>query len=92
MKSRPRRFLMTLWDGGGNAPPELGVARRVVERGHQVHVLGDPPLADAAASRGCTFSPWSRAPHRTTLELADDPVKIGRRRTISTPCGFSGTI
>ncbi len=75
MKSRPRRFLMTLWDGGGNAPPELGVARRLVERGHQVHVLGDPTLADAARAAGCSFSPWSRAPHRTTLDVADDPVK-----------------
>jgi MGT family glycosyltransferase len=75
MPSRPRRFLMTLWDGGGNATPELGVARRLVERGHQVQVLGDPTLATAAVAAGCSFSSWSRAPHRSTLEVADDPVK-----------------
>ena len=75
MPSRPRRFLMTLWDGGGNAIPELAVARRLVERGHQVHVLGDPTLATAASAAGCSFSSWSRAPHRTTLDVADDPVK-----------------
>jgi MGT family glycosyltransferase len=75
MSVQRRRFLMTLWDGGGNAPPELGVARRVVESGHQVHVLGDPTLADAAVSAGCSFSSWSEAPHRATLDVADDPVK-----------------
>jgi len=75
MPGRSRRFLMTLWDGGGNATPELGVAKRLVERGHQVHVLGDPTLATAAAAARCCFSSWSRAPHRTTLNVADDPVR-----------------
>jgi MGT family glycosyltransferase len=75
MGAQSRRFLLTMWDGGGNAPPELGVARRVVERGHQVHVLGDPTLAGAAEAAGCTFSSWSRAPHRATLDVADDLVK-----------------
>src|SRR5580700_4771478 len=53
METRTRRFLMTLWDGGGNAPPELVVAKRLVARGHQVHVLGDPTLAGAAEAMGC---------------------------------------
>jgi len=30
-----------MWDGGGNVPPELAVARRLVGRGHAVRVLGD---------------------------------------------------
>ena len=75
MIGRSRRFLMTLWDGGGNAPPELGVARRAVERGHQVHVLGDPTLADAAGAAGCSFSSWTRAPHRASLDPSDDLLK-----------------
>jgi UDP:flavonoid glycosyltransferase YjiC (YdhE family) len=75
MSAEPRRYLMTLWDGGGNAPPELGVARRLVERGHQVHVLGDPTLAGAAEAAGCAFTSWSRAPHRATLDVSDDLVK-----------------
>ena len=72
MDSGSRRFLMTLWDGGGNGPPELSVARRLVERGHQVHVLADPTLAGAAEASGCEFSQWQKAPHRTTLEVSDD--------------------
>jgi len=71
----PGRFLMTLWEGGGTVPPELGVARRLIARGHQVHVLADPTIAGAAEAAGCTFSPWRRAPHRTALDPAQDPIK-----------------
>jgi MGT family glycosyltransferase len=75
MSDRSRRFLMTTWDGGGTTPPEFGVARRLLERGHQVHVLGDPTLAHDAEAAGCTFSPWVRAPHRATLDKEDDLLK-----------------
>ncbi len=66
---------MAVWDGGGNAGPELDVARRLVERGHVVDVLGDPTLAATAAAAGCRFSPWSRAPHRMTSDISDDYVR-----------------
>jgi len=75
MDGQPRRFLMPLWEGGGNIPPELGAARRLIARGHHVHVLADPTVADAAGAAGCTFSPWRRGPHRTTLEPAQDLIK-----------------
>jgi MGT family glycosyltransferase len=75
MNTSPRRFLMTTWDGGGNVPPELGVARRLLERGHAVHVLADPTIGEAARAAGCTFSPWEQAPHRTTLDPSDDLLK-----------------
>ncbi len=70
-----RRFLVAMWEGGGNVPPELGVARRLVDRGHVVHVLGDPTIERGAEAAGCTFSPWTRAPHHTTLDPAEDPIK-----------------
>jgi MGT family glycosyltransferase len=72
MNHHQRRFLLTMWEGGGTIPPELGVARRLLDRGHQVHVLGDPTLAGPAAATGCTFSAWRRAPHRTSLDPAQD--------------------
>src|SRR5580704_19051227 len=75
MDRMPRRFLLTSWDGGGNVPPELGIARRLVERGHQVHVLADPTISDEAHAAGCTFSAWRRAPHHTTLDPAEDLLK-----------------
>jgi MGT family glycosyltransferase len=70
-----RRFLLAMWEGGGTVPPELGVAHRLLARGHQVHVLGDPTIAERAISLGCTFSPWMRAPHRTSLDPAQDLLK-----------------
>jgi MGT family glycosyltransferase len=62
------RFLLAAVDGGGTVPPELGLAARLVRRGHQVRVLADPTVAPAAAAAGCAFSPWRRAPHFNTLE------------------------
>lgn len=69
------RYLLATWEGGGNVPPELGVARRLVERGHQVHVLADPPVEGPAKAAGCTFSPWVTAPHRTSLAPEDDLLR-----------------
>jgi MGT family glycosyltransferase len=70
-----RRFLLAMWEGGGNVPPELGVARRLVARGHSVHVLGDPTIERGAEAAGCTFSPWTRAPHHTSLDPMEDPIR-----------------
>jgi MGT family glycosyltransferase len=75
MSTTTRRFLMTTWDGGGNIPPELGVAQRLVERGHHVHVVADPTIDESARQAGCTFSPWRRAPHRSTLDPTEDVMK-----------------
>jgi UDP:flavonoid glycosyltransferase YjiC (YdhE family) len=74
-EKRSRRYLLELWEGGGNIPPELGVARRLIARGHQVHVLGDPTIKVAAEAGGCSFSPWRRGPHRNTLDPSEDPLK-----------------
>ena len=75
MTGQLRRFLMSTWEGGGNVPPELGVARRLIAQGHEVHVLADPTIADAAQAVGCTFSPWRRGPHMTSLDPAEDLIK-----------------
>jgi len=73
--ARSRRFLMPLWDGGGNIPPELGVARRLNARGHHVHVLADPTVRGAAEAVGCSFTPWRRGPHRASLDPSEDLIK-----------------
>jgi hypothetical protein len=38
-----KHFLFVMFEGGGNVPPQLGIARRLVGRGHVVRVLADPP-------------------------------------------------
>jgi MGT family glycosyltransferase len=54
-------------DGGGTVPPALGVAGRLVRRGHEVRVLADPTVEAAARSAGCTFTSWRTAPHVDSL-------------------------
>lgn len=75
MSDGRRQFLLTMWEGGGTIPPQLGVAKRLLERGHQVHVLGDPTIRARALDAGCSFSPWRRAPHRTSLDRDQDLFK-----------------
>jgi MGT family glycosyltransferase len=69
------RYLFALWDGGGAVAPELGVARRLIDRGDEVRVLADPTLRDASLRIGATFAPWVAAPHRTSADPAEDLVK-----------------
>ena len=45
-------YLFMLTDDGGTVPPELGVARRLVDRGHRVTVLADDGYRESA-SRPC---------------------------------------
>src|SRR5688572_29784411 len=70
-----RHYLFAMWEGGGNVPPILGVARRLIARGHTVTVIGDPTIADEAERRGCRFTPWRRAPHRTSLRPEHDLLR-----------------
>jgi len=70
-----RHYLFPMWEGGGNVPPILGVARRLIERGHTVTVLGDPTIQVEAERFGCRFRAWRRAPHRTTLRPEDDLMR-----------------
>jgi MGT family glycosyltransferase len=69
------KFLFALWDGGGAVPPELGVARRLIARGHDVRVIADPTLRDQAVAIGAGFTAWDAAPHRTTGAASEDLVK-----------------
>lgn len=70
-----RRFLLAMWEGGGTIPPELGLARILRGRGHEVHVLADPTVEDDAVAVGCEFHPWRRAPHRTSLDPSEDLLR-----------------
>ena len=62
----PRRFLFVEWEGGGNLPPSLALARQLVTRGHAVRVLGEPCNQDEIQTAGCTFLSYTHAPHRRT--------------------------
>ncbi|HUH00951.1 MAG TPA: glycosyltransferase [Kofleriaceae bacterium] len=69
------RYLLATWEGGGVIPPEMGLARRLIARGHEVRVLADPAVEAAARAAGCEFSPWVKAPHRHSLAPEDDLLR-----------------
>ena len=69
------RFLFAMWEGGGTAPPELAVASRLVARGHDVRVIGDPTLEADVVAAGARFSSWREAPHRATRTRESEIVR-----------------
>ena len=70
-----KHFLFVTFDGGGSLPPELGVARRVIERGHRVTVLGDDCSRDEVEASGARFVGYRMAPNRQSKHPDDAPVK-----------------
>jgi MGT family glycosyltransferase len=71
----PRRYLFALVDGGGNVPPELAAARRLIERGHAVTVLADDSVASDVRSTGAQLQRWTRAPNRPDRRPESDPLR-----------------
>ena len=55
-------FLFTLWAGGGNVPPQVALARRLVARGHRVGILAPDSLRQRVEEAGATFHPYREAP------------------------------
>ncbi|MFD0743407.1 hypothetical protein ACFQ1L_17575 [Phytohabitans flavus] len=69
--------LFVTMDGGGNLPPELGIAREIVRRGGTVRFLGHEPQRAAIEAAGFRFAPVqlgrgyeSAAPRSTSRRCA----------------------
>ena len=75
----PRTYLFTLTDAGGTVPPELGVVRRLVERGHRVTVVADDSIADQVQRTGAARLPATPnpAPELRDWELKS-PMSVAR--------------
>jgi hypothetical protein len=70
--SRPRRFLITTWDGGGNTPSAINLGARLVRAAHQVRLLGWESMAARTAAAGVDFRPYrSMEPWPAGLSLDD---------------------
>lgn len=78
---KPRRFLFVLGDGGGNVPPQLGLARRLVSRGHDVRVLTEPSVEPDVGAIGATFVSFTKAPHRSDRSRESDFVRDFEAKT-----------
>ncbi|WP_022890398.1 glycosyltransferase [Agromyces italicus] len=65
-------YLVALADGGGTVPAELGVVRRLVERGHRVTALVDESMAGASRATGAAVRTWGARP---STEFRDWAIK-----------------
>ena len=74
-------FLFCAWDGGGAVYPTLSLVTALVERGHDVRVLGDPVLIEEIEATGAEAIAWRRAPHRTVRTPESDLFKDWEART-----------
>jgi MGT family glycosyltransferase len=57
-----REFLFVLWAGGGNVPPQLCIARRLVARGERVRMLAPAVLRDSIEAAGVALEPYGETP------------------------------
>ena len=64
------RFLIATWDGAGNLPPAFGIARTLVERGHDVRLLAHRTVAERCGDVGTRFVPLSQG---EGWDAMDDP-------------------
>jgi MGT family glycosyltransferase len=71
--------LFVLWEGGGNVPVQLALAKGLVERGHEVRVLTEDCLAADVAAAGCRFEPFVEAPNRASR--TEDLIRDSEART-----------
>lgn len=69
------RTLFVMVEGGGNVPPQLGLASRLRSRGNTVRVLGDPAIESEARTLGLEFSAFRHAPHHNVRSREHDRLR-----------------
>jgi UDP:flavonoid glycosyltransferase YjiC (YdhE family) len=57
------KILFVMFDGGGNVPPQLAVARALRARRAQVHFLGHAGLRERVEAEGFSFEPFALGRH-----------------------------
>lgn len=77
----PKRFLFVIGEGGGNVPPQLGLARKLVSRGHEVRVLTEPCVEEDVRAIGASYASFTKAPHRRDRSRETDFVRDFEART-----------
>lgn len=78
------KFLFTLWEGGGETPPILSLARATVDAGHDVTVLADDVLGPDVEATGAEWIPWATAPNKSSYSPDED---LARDWEAKTPLG-----
>ncbi len=66
------RYLIVTWDGAGNLGPTLGITRTLVERGHDVRMIGHETIAERCRDVGARFVPLTQGEGWDAMEDPDD--------------------
>ena len=66
------RYLIVTWDGAGNLVPTLGITRALIERGHDVRVIGHDTIAERSEDLGARFVPLSQGQGWDAMDDPDD--------------------
>jgi UDP:flavonoid glycosyltransferase YjiC (YdhE family) len=77
---RQRRFLLVIWDGGGNAVPYLSIASQLVRRGHLVRVLTHASLRERTLDAGAEYAGFDRGPAHDPRSPETDAVRVWEGR------------
>lgn len=76
------RVLQTMMAFSGNAPPQLAVTRRLVERGHEVRVLAHRAARERIADTGAEFVEFRRSvPNMDLTTRETDSLRDWEART-----------
>jgi len=75
MNTSRKSFLLTVWEGGGNVPPMLAVARRLDAAGHDVRIMSDHCNRPESEATGARFVPYTTAPSRRDKSAATDIIR-----------------
>jgi UDP:flavonoid glycosyltransferase YjiC (YdhE family) len=76
-------YLMTLWAGGGNVPPQLLVAKRLARRGHRVRIVAPAALRAGIAAAGAAYVPYRRAPEHDCSRPESDLIRDWEARGLA---------
>jgi UDP:flavonoid glycosyltransferase YjiC (YdhE family) len=68
-------ILFVTWDGGGNVPPALGIARELTARGHTVRFVGHPGQRPVLEAAGVEVAPSRHARPFSALDT-HSPVAL----------------
>lgn len=79
----PLSFLFVTWDGGGNVPPVLGLAARLIKRGHDVRVLTEPCLNESVLAIGAEYIAFKK--YFTRLDSRVDLIRDWNAKPLTIP-------
>ena len=63
------KFLFVTWAGGGNSTPVLGLATRLMARGHEVRVVSPDDSTERFAAVGVEYGVLAPGPHDVLAEI-----------------------